>query len=253
MVFNYKQLVLSLLNVKAYPSLQDSVVLDIVFKMIPENTPSPTVKTYDRRYDNPEDVWIRDASPFHLSYMVDSEKGQKFYLHTIDEEQLSAQFYPLQCQKILFSRHLMDGLLHKIHVSLEHELYSFLTCLNFNVPSVASILNLDFIQSTRYLPQFLNTWVDKFKMTTFQSSTVGLDVKSRFGPPADERSFLPVRLVSGQLAPCTSRKTLLSLNDDFGKLPFEHSGEPYLYHYVDRFDSLVPLAYNPLENPIVVL
>lgn len=249
MVLEYKQLVLSLLGEKAYPLLQDSVVLEIYYKIIPENTPSLTVKTYDKRYDNPTDVWIRDVNPFHLSYMVDA--GHKFYLHTIDDENVLIQFYPLQCQRIIFSRYLLDGLLRKTHMSLEHELYRFITLLNFNIPVVAPILNLGFINSTRYFPQFLKMWVGKYKKIPFQSSTVGLDVKSRFGPPDNERSCLPVRFVSGHLSPCTSRKTLLSLNDDLGTLPFEHNGEPYLYHYVERFDTLVPLAYNPLENPIV--
>lgn len=252
MVIEYKQLVLSLLRQNGYPSLQNNVVLDIYYKSIPVCTPCATVKCYDRRFDNPTDVWSRDASPFQLSYMVDSGNSCSFYIHTLNGENFFTRNLPMQCQSIILSRGMMSGILRKTHTCFESEIKDCLGLLNFNTPKLHSLLNFSFAECTRVIPQYVKMRVDKYKINRFQPCTAGLDVKSRFGPPETERGILPVRVVNGHLTPCTSRSLILSLNDDFGPLPFVHDDEPYLYHYVEKSNVIIPLAYNPLENPIIV-
>lgn len=247
MAVDYRNLVTSLLLKKMYPVLRDFVVLELYFKLIPEDIVSDHVQTFDRRYDNPMDVWKLKSNPFHLSYLVGSTDRPLYHLHECDE--LNVSSFPLACRRIKISRSFIDQLLQRKSKSFEEELYHLWTLVNFNLPKIAHVLDIDDMTCTRFLPQFIKLWVYAHDVQFFRPSTVGRSVRSHFGP-VDSDGLLPIRLVRGRLSPCTSRATLLSLNDDLGvALPVEY--EPYTLHYVERHHTLIPLAYNPLENPLV--
>lgn len=246
MEFEYKNLVLQLLSKNMYPVLQDFVVLDLYFKQIPEDIVSDTVHTYDSRYDRPLDVWKQKLSSFSISYLVGSSSSHLFHLH--ESKQIDSNPYPIDCRRIKITRSLIDTLLQRTSHTFEEELYHLLTLINFDIPKLTNVLNIDELTCTRLLPQFVRMWVYKFTTRTFTPSTVGQTIRSHFGPVNE---ILPIRLVRGQLACCKSQHTLLSLNNDLEvSLPAEYA--PYTLHYVERAHALIPLAYNPLENPIVV-
>jgi hypothetical protein len=220
--------------------------LDIHYKTIPTETLSDRVQCFDLRYDDPVDVWTRHTNAFNLSYLVDSN-SHVFHHHEIDK--LDSRNLPLDCLRVKLTPSLIDALLKKKSKTFEEEIYRFLMHLNTDLPKIASLINLDFMQSTRFLPQFIRMWTYKYTTCPIEQSTVGEDVKLCFGPPS-EKSVLPVRFLRGGLSPCTSRKTLLSLNDDIAA--DLSTPVPYTMHYSTHFNTLIPLAYNPLENPILV-
>jgi hypothetical protein len=136
-------------------------------------------------------------------------------------------------------------------LTFEEELYRFITHLNFNVPKIRDLLDLDFATSTRFIPRYIRTWVHKYEVRSIYHLPGGLDLKIHFGLP-ENRGVLETRIVRGKLSPCTSNKILLSLNDDLAvktKLPCGWS--PYNSHYSERWNVLIPLAYNPMENVII--
>lgn len=242
---DYASLVLELLKLGKYPVLDGYVFFDIYFKMIPFNYPSASVVQYDQRLLNPEDVYIRDAEPYNLHYLTPSPPHH-FYLHRIHT--LNVATFPLQCITIKLTRSFLDKtVLQKASASFEEEIYHFLTLLNCDVPRVASLLNLTFLASTRFLPQRIQLWVFKYMEKVILYRPVSVPEQACFGPP-DGPGILPIRVVSGRLAPCTSRSTLLSLNNHF-----EYPHLTYLHYFSETWCTLIPLAFNPLENPIIML
>lgn len=244
-MFNYKVLVLQLLKRNSYPSLEDFVIFDFYFKSIPTDYPSTQVTRFDFRHHDPMDQYIKSSKPFQLSYLVAGNNDNSFYLHQCKD--IDAKSFPVECRRIKLSRFIVDTVVeaNKKSDSFEQEIYNLVTLINFDLPKVYRLLDFSFIDSTRILPQYIDMQVSNYKIHEIKHNTVGTD-KIRFYGPVDENSLLPVRVVRGRLAPCTSRCNLLSLNDDIGA-----EQTSYTMHLVPNIRGLVPLAYNPLENPII--
>lgn len=239
---DYRTLVLDLLNERKYPKLENYVVIDVYYKMIPMDYPSSSVSRYDRRFDNPEDVYVRDSKPFGINFMV-CVGDYAFFLH--ETNTLNVESFPTKCISIKFSRSYLDErILHQKSETFEEEIYKFLTLLNYDVPRVASMLNMEFFASTRFLPQRINLFVFKYTVRDVEYIPLNEAEQSCFGPSAE---IFPARTILGRLSECKSRSVLLSLNNN---IQFPHL--KYTQHFSTKWRTLVPLAYNPLENPIIV-
>lgn len=240
---DYRSLVLDLLKEKKYPKLQDHVVMDVYYKMIPMDCPSITVSGYDRRFDNPEDVYVRNSNPFTINFMV-CVGNHTFYLHEVDT--LDTKPLSTYCTTIRLNQSYLDSHIFRLNSdSFEEEIYKFITFLNFDVSKIASVLNMGFFASTRFLPQRINLWPFKHTTRDIGYEPLSQTRKSCFGPPSQDE-VIPIRMISGRLSECKSRSTLLSLNNDI-----EFPELKYTQHFSTRWNTLVPLAYNPLENPII--
>lgn len=245
MSLDYKTLVLNLLRQKRYPVLQDFVVVDIYYKMIPSGSPSQVISTFDRRLHDPQHVWQQQMDPYRISYLVDNPP--QFHVHETDR--LDTASLPLDCQRIKLSRCYIDSIRNDTSLTFEEELYHFVTLLNFDVPALAPFIDLSFAECTRLLPQFIRLWAYKYDERPLDHKPVDTRLATCFGPTQQE-GILPVRVLRGKLAPCTSQSTLLSLNNDHeARLSGRY---PYVWHYAPQQKTLLPLAYNPLENPIIV-
>lgn len=239
---DYATIVLELLEKGQYPVLDGYVLIDIYYKTIPTDYPSTISKRYDRHTDTPEDVYIRDMEPFSLNYLIVSDRH--FYMHRV--QQLDTDAFPLHCITIKLTRAFLDStILHSQSKSFEEEIYRFLTLLNYDVPRIAHILDLDFIASTRFLPQRIALWVFKYAEQNITLYPLTESERACFGPQSGGGG-IPIRNVAGRLSECTSRSTLLSLNNHH---PFQDID--YLYHYTEKWKTVIPLAFNPLENPII--
>lgn len=242
---DYASIVLELLDQAKYPVLEGHVLLDIYYKMIPADHLSTSCKRYDRRTMNPEDVYIRDAEPFHLNYLT-SFGQDTFFMHQVHT--LSVESIPLQCIRVKLVRSFIDNtVLNRSSASFEEEIYNFLTLLNFDVPRICSIINLNFIDSTRFLPQRVKLWVFRYSERPTVYRPLTSDELKQFGPPVT-MAVVPIRVVSGRLSECISQSTLLSLNNHY---PSSHFS--YLHHFAKKWQTVIPLAFNPLENPIIAL
>lgn len=242
---DYGSIVLELLDRNKYPVLEGHVLLDIYYKMIPLDHVSSSCKRYDRRMINPEDVYIRDAEPFSLNYLTPFG-NDTFYMHHVNT--LCVESIPLQCIRVKLARSFVDNtILHRSSTSFEEEIYNFLTLLNNDVPRICSLINLNFLDSTRFLPQRIKLWVFKYSEKTIETQPLTQEERLCFGPLVHS-GVVPIRVLSGRLAECTSRRILLSLNN--------HSTFPhlsYLHHLSVTRNAIIPLAFNPLENPIITL
>lgn len=240
---DYTSIVLELLDLGKYPVLEGYVLLDIYFKMIPIDYLSTSVQRYDRHMVNPEDIYIRNAESSNLHYLV-STHSNHFYMHRIHTFDLES--FPLECITIKLARSFLDTtVLNMPSASFEEEIYHFLTLLNNDVPRVAPLMNLNFFASTRFLPQRIKLWVFRYSEHSIAFHPVSEAERVRFGPPTCQE-IIPIRVLSGCLAECTSRTTLLSLNNHF-----DFPNLTYLHHFTEKWKTLIPLAFNPLENPII--
>lgn len=252
---SYRSLVSALLKRKAYPVLHNFVVVDIYFTLLhPGSSPSETVRRFDRRFDDPASVYERENDPFLFSYVV-TPPETVFDLHTFrDPLEEIERTTVSECIRVKLSRHVVDRWLETKSQSLEEEIYLFLTRLNFDVPSIRRLLDLDFSTSTRFIPLYVVTWVYNYQIVPIPGhAIVGPNARRYFGPTRDE-GIVPVRFVRGMLSPCTSTRKLLSLRDDIAaasNLPAVTKKIPYLMHYSETWNAVIPLAYNPLENPII--
>lgn len=242
---DYASLVLKLLDRAKYPVLQGHIFLDIYYKMIPTDYLSRSSKRYDRRMVNPEDVYIRDAVPFSLNYLTPFGKDT-FYMHHVDT--LSIESIPLQCIRVKLVRSFVDtNILNRSSKSFEEEIYNFLTLLNYDVPRICSIINLNFMDSTRFLPQRIKLWAFQYSEHNIVHRPLTTEERLQFGP-LDNPGVIPIRVISGRLSECTSQSILLSLNNH---LKYSHFS--YLDHLTIKWQTIIPLAFNPLENPIITL
>lgn len=240
---DYRTLVLELLQKRKYPKLENHVVIDVYYKMIPMDYPSLSVLRYDRRFDNPEDVYVRDSKPFTMNFMV-CVGDYAFYLHEIDK--LNIESLQTNCITIKINRSYLDNVvLHQKSDTFEEEIYKFITLLNYDVPRVADVLNMGFFASTRFLPQRINLFAFKYSIEEINYQPLSEAEQLCFGPSSQTEIF-PVRPIIGRLSECKSRSTLLSLNNNI-----EFSKFKYIDHFSTRYRTLIPLAYNPLENPII--
>lgn len=239
----YKTLVLDLLSKRQYPVLKDLVVVDIHYKMIPETAESDVVRAYDKRSHDSAFLLKQHTDPYRLSYLAGND--HMFYIHEMDSLNINA--FRDDCQRIKLSRSYVDTIRYCVSDTFEEELYHFITLLNFDIPKLSPLLDMNFMKCTRMLPQFIKIWVFKYDAVNIQHCPVSKEQKSCFGPPEQE-GVIPTRVLRGKLAPCTSQSNILSLNND---IPIQQVN-PYLLHYSDRYKTIFPLAYNPLENPLIV-
>lgn len=239
---DYNVLVLELLELGKYPVLEKYVVIDIYYKMIPINYSNESVKGYDRRLMNPQDIYIRDAEPFDIHYLVSTTQHN---FHVYHCNALDTSQFPIECLPIKLTRSFLDKtVLYSQSVSFEEEIYHFLTLLNYDVSRLSPVLNLNFAASTRFLPQRVKLWVFNYLEYPVVQQPLSQNEKSCFGPTEES---VPVRVFLGRLAECTSRSTLLSLNNHLEFPKFN-----YLHHFTEKWKTIVPLAFNPLENPIII-
>lgn len=242
---DYASIVLTLLDRAKYPVLQGHILLDIYYKMIPIDHQSTSSKRYDQRMINPEDVYIRDAEPFSLNYLTPFGKDT-FYMHRVDA--LSIESIPLQCIRVKLVRSFVDTtILNRSSKSFEDEIYNFLTLLNYDVPRICSVINLNFMDSTRFLPQRVKLWVFQYSEHNIVQRPLTSQERLQFGP-LDNPGIIPIRVISGRLSECTSQSILLSLNNHYNC-----SHLSYLDHFTVKWKTIIPLAFNPLENPIITL
>ncbi|KAG8172618.1 hypothetical protein JTE90_007711, partial [Oedothorax gibbosus] len=209
MAVDYKELVLQLLHQKKYPVLQEFVVVDIHYKMIPSEAPCQTIRSFDRRLHDPQHVWQQHMDPSRISYLVDNPP--LFHIH--ETEHLDTTSLPFDCQRIKLSRGYIDAIRNEASLTFEEELYHFLTLLNFDVPALAPFIDTSFVDCTRLLPQCIRLWTYKYEERPLDHIPVDTRLADCFGPPTTE-GVLPIRVLRGKLAPCTSQSTLLSLNND---------------------------------------
>lgn len=246
---SYRNLVSRLLPARLYPVLHNYVIMDVYYKAIPEDgSVSDSIQHFDRHYSSPESVYETCNEPFSISFMTSVPPGGSFALHKI-YNRLDMSALPIECISVKLDRSVIDKTLYTHSFTFEQELYRFLAHLNFNVPRIRNLLDLNFFQSTRFLPQYVKMFVCKFSTESISMLGGGLQKKRFFGP--DISSNIPVRMLRGKLAECTSVDTLLSLNDDIGA-EIATTDTPYVVHYAEKWNALVPLAYNPFENPIIV-
>lgn len=240
---DYCEVVLSLLKEKKYPILEGFVVLDLYYKLIPEDVEPTSIRYYDDRLDNPEDTYVRDRPPFVFCYMI-SLTEHRYALCEI--KQLDTNSLEEQCRSIRLDRSFLDKhVFHKASATFEEELYEFIKRINFDVPRIRDVLNFTFLTSTRVLPQRIRLWIYKYTIKAITDSPVSSAERGRFGPPAAD--IIPTRVLLGRLSECTSHSRLLSLNDNVHCPSLK-----YTDHYAVQWKSIVPLAFNPLENPIIV-
>lgn len=242
MAVEYKALVLELLQQTQYPVLKDFVVMDIHYKLLPENAAIDKVHAFDRRMHDPLYVWKQHTHPFRFSYL--SGNPHMIYVH--ETQSLPTQPLPFQCLRVKLSRGHLDSLQNQYSVTFEEELNHFIRLLNFDPAALTTLLGLDILTCTRLLPQFIKLWVYNHDTAPMRTTPLSKDLLACFGPP-EQVGVIPVRVLNGQLAPCTSSTRILSLNDNI------RSGLNFLQHYSDRWQAIFPLVYNPLENPLIVV
>lgn len=241
MAVEYKSLVLDLLKQCQYPILKDFVVMDIHYKLLPENTAVDTVYSYDRRLHDPTHVWKQHEQPFRFSYL----SGNKHMIYVHETNSMLPQCLEFDCIRVKLSRYYLDTIQNECSESFEEELYHFIQLLNFNLPKLAPLLGMEVMTCTRLFPQFIKLWIYRYDTAPVKQFPIGKDILSCFGPP-EHAGVIPVRVMNGKLSPCTSSSVILSLNDNV------QSHLNYLQHYSDRLHAIFPLAYNPLENPLIV-
>ncbi|GFR09727.1 uncharacterized protein TNCT_668691 [Trichonephila clavata] len=190
MALEYKTLVLDLLSKHKYPILQKFVVMDIHYKMIPADSPSNVVHSFDRRIHDPMHELIQHSNPYRLSYLVGNDSC--FYVHEVD--QLLTDSLPMDCQRIKLSRSYVDAIRNDTSDTFEEELYHFITLLNFNLPQLAPLLGFSLMECTRLLPQFLRLWVYDYDSVPVSRVPITPDLRSCFGPP-ESSSVFPIRVL----------------------------------------------------------
>lgn len=223
---HYKTLVLHLLNQQRYPVLSNYVILDIYYKSIDPQVTESTVQMYDRYESDPRVVYEKENDPFQLVYLS-GERGRYYFVHKI--KQLDTSLYETRCTKIKLSRHFINERL-KLHcTTFEEEINRFLSYLNTDISKIREFLNLTFIESTRFLPQYIQMWVVEYKVRVIPKAACV------FGDDVDPKW----RLFKNRLSTGVSKDCLIS------------TSQPTLY-YSTIWKTKIPLAYNPLENPLVV-
>lgn len=231
---DYKKLVLELLEQGFHPVLQNFVIFDIYFKFIPIDFKPSYSKSITRIEA------IEDKNPYKLTYLI--KNGDRFIVNYIDK--LNIDNIPLQCITIKLSRSLLDKrILQSESKTFEEEIYHFITLLNYNVPKICSFLNLNAIEATRFLPQKITLWVSNYTRQSLKSCILSTEELERFGP--NNNDVIPTRMLLGLLSPCISTSKILSLNNN------KNVNLKYTHYYIEKYKTIINLAFNPLENPII--
>lgn len=249
---DYKNLVQKLLLKKKYPVLLNSVILELYYKELETND---TGIVYNKSNNDPEFIFNEKNKPYDLIYLKDI--GNYYSLHKKHYADFNMSGFPLKCKRIKFYKNdAINATLNLKCKTFEEELYHFITCLNYDIPKIKSLLNINFIECSTFIPISLKLKVYKYKTENIE----GFYTKpSCFGPNDD---ILQVRLLEGQLSNCTLNTQIVSLRDhyqflnhvnkiNFDMPPFVHNYHSYNIHFCTNYSSYIPLAYNPLENPII--
>lgn len=247
---NYTHLVLNLLKNKHYPVLWDHVILDIYYKKLKP-------KCAGKQYISccPEVVFEQENEATKIVYLTHHDKY--IYVHKENPKDIELKNLAVQCIKVKINKGYINKILKTDCKSFEEEIYKFLTELNFNVPKVREVLNLSFVDSTRFVPDSIQMWISRYHSKPIQNQCLSRDY---FGPSND---LIDSRMIFGKLSTCTSNDKILSLrnsrameNDEENEelIPLlMRQYERYTYHYLTEYQTYIPLAYNPLENPIISL
>lgn len=248
---DYRNLVMRLLPQGKYPILSNFVILEIYYKNFETKELG---KQYDVRNNMPETVYEQINDPYDIIFFT--KNGRYFNSHKENIFNLNFRHLPLNCKKIkIYKNDAISKLFKKdLEITFEEELYLFITCLNYDIPKIKELLNLDFIQSTTFIPLSLKMNVCEYTTKDMEGT---YEMPDCFGPNNND---LQVRLFEGQLSNCFSKTNIVSLRD-------HHAFESYLrkeshpnfinlynfynIHYASEQKSFIPLAYNPLENPII--
>lgn len=241
---NYKSVVLECLEQKKYPILLENVYIFLLCKFIKSNEAHAVENRFE--YDPPL-VRFEKANnePFKLTYMDGSRNQYCLYrTDTLDRQKDCGKEFQIS---IDLKRSDVNSILNLKCQTFEEEIYKFISTLNFDVPGVRDLLGIEFCKSTRLVPLSIEMCVRKYVGRPIDDECVRS--AEHFGPSG---AFMEARMLSGRLSACASKTTLLSLNDatNFRSEAALQHYHPYNIHYSTRWRTFVPLAFNPLENPI---
>lgn len=252
MTEEYKDLVLRLLDKQQYPILSSHVILNIYYR---ELETKEIGITYIKSNNDPETIFNQINEPYHLIFLNDY--GNYFTVHKKPYSQFTLSSLPIKCKRLkIYKNGAINETLNLNCNTFEEELYHFIACLNYDIPKIKSLLNINFIQSTKFIPISIKLFVSNYKTALI---TGNYNKPSYFGPNADE---LQIRLLEGRLSRCTNNTYIHSLRDhylflkDIDNKTIDFPQFVYSYHFYNIYFSLhykafIPLAYNPFENPII--
>lgn len=252
MTEEYKDLVSRLQDKRQYPILLGYVIVNIYYREL--NTKETGI-TYLKNNNDPETIFNQLNEPYHLIFLNDC--GNYFNVHKKPYSQFSLSGLPLKCKRLkIYKNEAISETLNLNCNTFEEELYHFITCLNYDIPKIKSLLNLNFIQSTRFIPIAIKIYATNYKTALI---TGRYEMPSYFGPNGDE---LQVRLLEGHLSKCTKNAYFVSLRDHYQFLndidsktidfpQFIHNYDLYNIYFSLHHKSFIPLVYNPYENPII--
>lgn len=251
---DYKHLVTKLLLDKQYPIILNDIIFEIYYKEIETNEVGIT---YNKNNNNPEIIFNQMNEPYNLIFLTDHDNYFSIHKQYFSEFNMSG--FPLKCMRIrIYKNDAINKTLNLRCSTFEEEIYHFITCLNYDVPRIKSLLNFNFIRCTRFIPISLKMKVNNYRFKNLE----GLYKKPPyFGPNGNNHQ---TRLLEGRLSNSTINTQIISLrdhyqfqkklNDDMELFPeFIHNYHLYNIYFSMDHKSFVPLAYNPLENPIIKL
>lgn len=245
MLFPYKDTVVHLLQSNKYPVLLDYVVFNIYYKKIKPSHPS---ERYSYASSEPSVVYHKVNQPFKLTCFTHCSPNY-FHLHYESPTELDLRSLRLECKSVRINRGLINTHLKLQLPTFEYEIYEFLTRLNFDLHSIFQLIDLTFIESTVFLPITVTMLIHNYGLADVEE--ICNDSES-FGIGTET---LEVRILEGKLSECTSRTSILSLRDHFAwkdwPTKFTDRYSPYNIHYIPDLKAVVPLAFNPLENPVI--
>ena len=257
MVFSsYMSVVMECLNKKSYPVLYDHVVVVIYFKWISSPRLISSKILENSKYYLPEILYDKENKPLTLLYF---EKGDKNIVACELEkfnilEDCSQTDYK---KYVRLRRNDLCDLLKIQCKCFEEEIYIFIKFLNSDVSKIRKLLDLSFEESTRFIPISFKMCIEKFFINPLDISCKLTDYHQYFGPSPLSHLF-DTRELNGNISACCSKNVILSLNDDikWEEIKYKFAKElyrynPYTIYYSTVWQTVFPLAYNPLENPII--
>ena len=253
---SYKSVVLDSLKKKSYPVLYDYVIIIVYFKWISPSRSVSTKVIENSKYHLPEILYEKENKELTLLYFEEGNKN--IVACELENFNISEDCAPnVHRKNIRLRRNDLCDLLKVKCSCFEEEIYLFIKHLNIDVPKIGTLLDLNFEESTRFIPISFKICVDKFFIKPIDSSCKLTDPHQHFGP-SYASNHLDTREVNGNISASASKDTILSLNDDINwkEIKYKFAAElqrlnPYIIYYSVRWQTVFPLAYNPLENPII--
>lgn len=248
----YSNLVRRLLFQQQYPILLNYIILNIYYR---ELETKETGITFIKNNNDPETIFNQMNEPYHLIFLNDC--GNYFTVHKKQYSQFSLSGLPLKCKRFkIYKDNAISETLHLNCNTFEEELYHFIACLNHDIPKIKTLLNLTFIECTKFIPISIKMYSNHYKTAKLAGS---YEKPSYFGPNDNE---LQIRLVEGHLSSCTKNSYILSLRDHYAFIKdidtkkidfpqFIYNYNLYNIYFSLHHKSFIPLVYNPFENPII--